>query len=568
MENIMKTKSISSNVMDREETTKIISETLEYLSNRLSKSLGPYGCTTIIQDKFLQHFMTKDGYSILKKIFLKEDLPRTIVDIVKNISKNLVRTVGDGSTSSIIISNFLFRELTSLMDKYEIPSKDLVEMLNIASDEISKKIREKSIAITDNNFDVIKNIAMISTNNDYNSGDFLLEIYKKIGRHGYINLELGSNDKDRYEITNGIEVKRGHINFMFANKEDKKTFEEENVAIFMCNDTLTQQDLPMLADLLGDYCLKLQMPLVFVAKGYDSYVKTFLHENKMHSKDKLKFCAIDFAFSNNDSYERFYDLSYSVNCVFYDKLNGENVSKFPLDRLGVCKKVIIDDMNSKFIEGQGNEETINERVEVIKKEMEKLQNINDHIDREEEIEKLRRRLASLQKSMAVIYIGGNSEMEKQTKMFLLEDAVYACQSALENGYVIGGNLIVPFIINKEEFKEELKSKIFSLLYSSKSFMKREEFMESFIDAIYKAFRQSFATVLSNARLRENEVENIVNKCIVSESIFNLKTRDYENMKETQIINSAETDIEIIKACFSIIGLLVTSNQFVSINLVM
>jgi chaperonin GroEL len=561
---------ITSNVLNQEQTLEEIKNTLNFLSNTLSMTLGPYGSTTIVQDRMLQHFMTKDGYSVLKQIKVKEDLPRTIIDIVKGISRNLVRTVGDGSTSSIVISNSLFTELKNFIETYKVPPKDLIDMLNEVSIYLSNEIKKNSKKI-DESMIKLEDIATISTNNDKESGKLIKEIFSTIGPHGMITIEDSQSKDDYYEVTNGFEIPRGYINYLFTNSEDKKTCTFENPLIFMCNERLNESDLPMLADLIGEACLTLGGSLVLIAKEYDGYVKTFLHENKMANKG-LQICAIDISVNSEESARKFNDIAIMLGVEPYNKMENEKVEKFSFSRLGKCSKVIIDDSNSRFIEGNGNPKKIKERFELVLKEYNKLSQINDHIDRDEDLYELKKRMAQLSGAMAILYVGGETEVERNTRKFLIEDAVYACQSAIKHGYIIGGNLAIPRILNSEKKFEEIK------LVLKNKFSHLNEFeipddvydldgvFKALLDSLFYSFLDSFKKVLENAKISYQEIEEILANCIdIEEKIFNVKTRKYETIEETSIINSAETDIEILKASLSIIGLLVTSNQFLSIN---
>jgi len=559
---------ISSNVVSQEETNRQIEGTLQFLADTLSKTLGPYGSTTIMQDRMLQHSMSKDGYTVLKGIAIKEDLPRTIFDLVKNVSKSLVRTVGDGSTSSIIVSNFLFKELNSLMKKYRIAPKDMVDILNESAKIFSDKIRAKSTRIDDDNFDIIKTIASVSTNNDATSGKLVHEVFSKIGRHGYVTLQGGKKSFDEYEITSGTEVHRGYIHEIYVNKEDKKTCELDQPLIFMANDLLTEQDLPMLLELVTSVVNKYKRPLVIVAKDFDGTVKTFFHENKMKLKNDFPVVILDIPVANQKLVDKYDDLAVSLGCDPFNKAQGEQITEFAISRLGSCSKVVVTDIHTKFVKGAGDASKIQERIESIQKTLEEVIKIDDFIDRDEDIENLKKRTASLQSSMAVIYVGGNTEQEKKTRMYLIEDAIYAVKSALEHGYVIGGNLVLPRILSQnDETTDEIVESISPIL--SHLFDDENElvlFLREYLQAIKNAFSHSYVTVLRNGYLSEEKIAEIVTRSLEGDEFYNLKTRKYESDNETVIINSAQTDIEIIRATFSIIGLLATSNQFLTMNI--
>jgi chaperonin GroEL len=567
---------LNSNVLNDEwETRKRIGNILSFLAQSLSKTLGPYGSNTIVQDRSYNHHLTKDGYSVLKKINTEDDFSSTIIDIVRDISKNLVRTVGDGSTSSIVISNSLFQSFSKFLSEYNVAPKDLVDLLNAVSERFSKDIKFLSTKIDSDNMQILEDIAAVSTNNDRELGRMIREIYEKIGIYGFLSLEKSLIDSDYYEVVSGTEIKRGYINHLFANKEDKRTAEFEMPMVFMANGTLDKTDLEMLVDLIGGICLQLKRPLVLVAKGYDAYVKTFLHENKMKHRDDLEVCAIDIAVESNDSYDKFNDLATFLGATPLDKMSGESFTgenKFPMARLGMCKKSVITDVNTRFLEGAGDSEKIEERIAVIQNEYEKISKVPDPMGMNEDaLFNLRKRMANLANSTAVLYVGGKSDVEKENRSFLIEDAIYACQSAIKNGYVIGGNLILPIILSDDKVKEDTINDLLIqfndvLVGNSGSELGARNFLNSFLETIFDAFSESYKQVLNNANMgREDEVNEILEKCVSSKSILNLKTRKFEKWGETRIINSAETDIEIIRATFSIIGLLLASNQFISIN---
>ena len=331
----------------------------------------------------------------------------------------------------------------------------------------------------------------------------------------------------------------------------------------MVNSMLTEDDAELVADLMGTVCLQKNRPLVVVAKGYDASIRSLFYANKQIKKD-LPILPIDIAIQGKENLEKFDDLAISLGAVPYDKLGGEVLEKFDHNRLGSCAKVISTDISTKFIEGHGNPKSIEARINYIKERLEELELLDDHIDCDDEIRDLKKRIASLSQSMAIIYVGGETQTERDTKKFLIEDAVYAVKSALEYGYIVGGNLTLPRILNNENYirviKEELSEKMNHIEPS-----KRISVITETLLAIKKSFINSFDTVLKNSSLSKEQREAIIGRCLREPVFYNLKRHEFESDEETVVINSAETDIEIIKACFSIIGLLVTSNQFLSLN---
>jgi len=556
---------LKSNVLNTENTIMTINATMMHLSSILSKSLGPYGATTIIQDKFtVNHAITKDGYTILNKLKFDNEVADTILDIVKKVSRNLVKEVGDGSTSSIIIAQKLFSELQRVQTEHDVPKKDIVDSLDALSEILVDVIKLNAIPIDDSNFRVVQNIATVSNNNDEEAGRLVHDIYKEIGANGFISLETSPTSLDSYEVTNGIELPRGYISDAFANKPDKVTCELEKPFVLMSLEALVEEDLNDLQEIIGETA-KLQRPLIIISKGYDTEVRNFLTINKMQNRDALQIVAVDYALVNKHQNDSFEDLSAYVGATIYNRFEMEEPS-INFGMLGICNRVEVNERTTRIIEGFKDEKRVNERIQVIEQQMEHINKKDKYVDTTEEMFQLRKRIADLNCQVATLRVGGNSEIEKETRKFLMEDAIFACQSAIRHGYISGGNLIIPRIIRKGFFgivKRLTANK--SLLRMFDNEAERESFFIEFLNCISQSFEHSYISVLQNRYDNLEHNTQIVTECIEADQILNLKTNKYEEIGETSIINSVETDIQIMKATFSIIGLLATSNQFVSVQ---
>lgn len=551
---------LRTNIVSNSELKEIMRETLDFLSHTLSRTLGPYGTTTIIQDRLLNHQITKDGYSLLKKIFIEEEEARTILDLVKKISRNLVRKVGDGSTSSIIIANSLYNSLSVLMDQHKIPAKDLLDILNEMASIIADEIKALATPVSEDMIE-LESIAAVSTNNDEDYGKLVAEIFRQVGKYGFITLEKSRTEKTYYDITRGFEIPRGWINNLMVNQPDEKTCEMHDPFILMCDDIIRESDLPFIAELCGDVVARNGQSLVILAKGFDNGAATFFHINVQ--RNKLPILAVELAVESKKSHDRFKDLAITLGAKPYAKSEGESFTdqdylKFKAEeRLGRCAKVISTDMTTRFIQGRGDEKEIADRVAHLQEKLEEMNRNETYIEMDDDVFTLRKRMASMQNSMAILYVGGASEDAKDADKYLLEDAVFASRSALNHGYILGGNLIVPTLLRKPEVINRL-SKI-------DYFYEKSDLFEDFTDALNNAFLESFICVLSNFFSDREKCVEIATRCVDESGIYNLKTHEYEWSGSTKIINSAETDIEILKSAISIIGLLATSNQFIKMN---
>lgn len=159
------------------------------------------------------------------------------------------------------------------------------------------------------------------------------------------------------------------------------------------------------------------------------------------------------------------------------------------------------------------------------------------------------------------------KIEKKNRRYLIDDSIHAVRSALNNGYVIGGNLLIPYIIEyqSEELSKTIKDKIKKDLNIDISL----SLLESFIESVGESFEFSYECVLRNTYMNSSKSNDIITNCFYNEKnillIYNVLTNEYEDITETSVINSADTDIQIMHSVFSIIGLLITSNQFISLT---
>jgi len=564
---------LTSNIENEESTQNLIRKTLQNLSDVLSKSLGPYGSTSILQSSSpvdnSQAVITKDGYTIVNKVHYTNMSSNIILDFIKKISKNLVSEVGDGSTSAIIIANTIYKFINNIQNSYNISSKDLIDILEIIFNILQGYVKKISRPITEDNLNIIEDIANISLNNDIAGGKLIYELYQKIGLDGFITLKLSNTDSDYYSIQKGMKLDRGFIDSMFATSQDKEKAVFKKPKVFVTNDVLTEQDFDLLMD-LSKIALESNIPLIIVSKGFDEEVRNFFLINKSRAKEKFNILPIAIALRNNLDYEKLDDLIVYLGGKLFDKRNSnQGVYESEKDfeelktMLGSCEEFNCTATETKFISGLGKKADVIKRIDKITQKLIKYEKHTEE-NNDTKIYDCKKRIANLQCSVAVLYIGGATLTEKFTRKYLFEDAVLACKSAIEYGYITGGNLEIPRIIdqNFQDIVDLLLEKDYILPSINKK--DKNEFYTNILLNIQIAFSESFKKVLDNKKINseESDVADIISKCIKENLIYNLKTDKYETIEDTTIINSANTDIAITKATFSIVSLLATSNQLI------
>jgi chaperonin GroEL len=561
---------------------------LEKLSKVLSSTLGPYGKTSIIEDHLLQHKFTKDGYTVLKSLYETEEIERVILQLVKNVSYNLVRKVGDGSTSAVVASNFLYKELLGIVNTTGIPPQDILNISNFLVEELIELIKQEATETTQED---LVSIAFTSTNGDQEVAELIKEVYEKIGINGIVRLEANKGNKTEFELNKGIELFRGFIDPVYSTEHTEKGMvcNINESYVFMCDDQLGMNELvyfsPLLAKLfdVNNKSLKTRN-LVIVANSYD---KTFLEYFASVKKQNpsLGICLVDFATNSEDQMNRFQDLAIFLGCNphFKKSLGQEIVEGYFIEMLGYCKGFSATENRTNFIEGAGTEENLILRITDINKDIEELENNEDYLDRTSIINKYKARLASLSSQVATIYIGGSTDQEKHTKKYLIEDAVFACKSALMNNIVLGGNLLIPKIVHYilqdiQIINDDLRDKKVLGLFErlEEKFVDNKDIAIIAIDLLISfkvAFENVYEQVLLNKKTPLEKRHEIITNCVSDKGlIYNLRNDSYEyiddysrvGLKKTNVINSAETDIEILKTVNSILGLVATSNQIISI----
>ena len=558
----------------------IAAETLQKRADRVFRTitsavintLGPYGSTTIIEDSMKKHKITKDGYTVIKSLLFSENLERTIFELLLKISRKLVRTVGDGSTSAMVIAYDLYRGFLDDKILQDVSSKVLLTILDEIVKELEVKLRERSKPISDDMHE-LKYIASVSCNNDDNYGDLICEIFNKIGRYGFINLELSPTSETFYEIKNGYEIKRGFISSLMVNQPDKRTAILTKPKVLMVEGFLDTDDMDNMAEFLGQIAMQAGQPIVVVASGYSSDMITFFHMNRANAvkqnKDELfSVVAVDMPSISVSDKAIFDDLAINLGAKPIRKKEGEKFSDLSvsdiLQSCGSCEIFKSDDMTTKFIDGLGDKDKKDARIEEIKKEIKLLIKDENLFLHDMRIYDLKKRMALLENHMSTLYIGGNTEESKESIKYLLEDAISACKSALRNGVIIGGNLSIPFILSDKNNVDGIVKKVYerTKMWS----IVNEENISAILNVINKGFEMSFLNVLLNYRSDIEEMEKILKNCIEHKNIYNLKTMAYELDGETSIINSVETDIEILKGAVSIISLIISSNQFIQLSI--
>ena len=548
------------NVIDEKTFRERTRQVFEQVSDTLTNTLGPYGATTIIE-KFGEMHITKDGWSILKKISFEDSIDQNILQLLTNISAQVVIKVGDGSTSSIVAANSILKQLENSNILKKVRPKEFMDILKKVVDEISNEILDASTKIDvekDPELNEIYRLALISTNGDEEVSRIIQTIYRET-LNPSIEFVKSKSARTTYEIIEGYQANITYLDAIYANN-DEGICNIDNPLILMFDHKLDKETHfdPIIQKAIQRSMAE-NRRLVVIAPHYDRYFLDYIAGStnlEFRSRGTTQVVYTRVSLMNNLFQEQFNDFAIMTGGMIireanldelYNPESGVDLNNF----IGEVEKISIGP-KSTLIKGfiKRNEEMYQLALRDAKSKYTKLEETHRELNIvDSKLYDLKKRISKLRGKMGVIHVGGNSSLEKTSNYDLVEDAVKACESAFNYGFNIGGNLIIPISIGKllrEKYGDNssIESQVLKLLWN--------------------AFVEVFTKVLRNKITEKtyDELEPIVHHCIETKTCYNLISDEYS----TDVINPCYTDIEILRAATSIVSLLLSSNQYVSIKI--
>lgn len=522
------------------------------VSDALGKTLGPYGATTILEQYGEMH-ITKDGWQVLKRITFDDTVYNNILDLLVNISAQVVIKVGDGSTSSIMAANEILKQMNKVMESSQMRTKEFMTVLNNCVDKVVQAIGERSTKIEkgeDSRYEEIYKMALISTNGDEELSNIIQRIYQET-QNPTIQFEKAKMNLTSYEIIEGYKMPfLTFLDTVFVNT-DSSSCDVKSPYILLFDHRIDLENHMSIIENASARALSQGRRLVVVAPHYDRFLLdrirfTINAEMKARGTSSTVYCKVSLV--NNESYTLYNDLSIllGASVISETQLDLFESGELTVDEcLGECEHISIC-TDATTVKGLYNtnqnlyEIALNDAISKFK-EKEELHKSMNMVNTD--LYKAKQRVSKLRCKMGVIYVGGNSTLEKTANFDLVDDAVKACESAFNYGYNIGGNLIIPIVIRE-------------MIKNNENLSENELLI---LDMIDKAFYNVFGRVMYNKY--GYTVTNIIDECIQRETCYDLIREEYSK----DVINSCYTDIEILKAATSIVSLLVSSNQYLTVQ---
>ncbi len=396
---------------------------VDILANAVKVTLGPKGRNVVIEKSFGAPRITKDGVSVAKEIELADRFENLGAQMVREVASKTNDKAGDGTTTATVLAQAIVKEGAKAVAAGLNPM-DLKRGIDLAVAAVVKDLAAKSKAITSN--DEIAQVGTISANGDTEVGQFLAEAMKKVGNDGVITVEEAKSFETELDVVEGMQFDRGYLSPYFVTNAEKMRVDFEDPYILINEKKLSnlQELLPLL-----EAVVQSGKPLVIIAEDVEGEALATLVVNKL--RGGLKIAAVKAPGFGDRRKAMLQDIAILTGGQVISDDIGIKLESVTLDQLGRAKKVVIEKENTTIVEGAGDKADIEGRVAQIRAQIE---GTTSDYDRE----KLQERLAKLAGGVAVIRIGGITEVEVKEKKDRVDDALNATRAAVEEGIVPGG----------------------------------------------------------------------------------------------------------------------------------
>ena len=499
---------------------------VDILAKAVSVTLGPKGRNVVLEKSFGSPTVTKDGVSVAKEIELENKFENMGAQMVKEVASQTSDAAGDGTTTATVLAHAMLREGMKAVTAGMNPM-DLKRGLDHAVKSAVAELAKLSIPCTDDKS--IAQVGTISANSDEEIGKIIAEAMGKVGKEGVIMVEEGQSLENELDVVEGMQFDRGYLSPYFITNPDKMTVELENPYILIHEKKLSnlQSMLPVL-----EAAVQSGRPLLIIAEDIEGEALATLVVNKL--RGGLKVAAVKAPGFGDRRKAMLQDIAILTKGEMISEDLGIKLENVTLGMLGEAKRVTIDKDNTTIVDGAGDEGDIKARVTEIRTQI-------DNTSSDYDKEKLQERLAKLAGGVAVIKVGGATEVEVKERKDRVDDALHATRAAVEEGIVPGGGT--------------------ALLYASKALAGLtggNDDQTRGIDIVRRALTAPVRQIAANAghdgavvsgKLTDGNDENLG---------FNAATDTYENLVSAGVIDPTKVVRTALQNAASVAGLLITT----------
>jgi chaperonin GroEL len=500
------------------------------LANAVKVTLGPKGRNVILEKSFGAPRSTKDGVSVAKEIELADKFENLGAQLIREVASKTNDKAGDGTTTATVLAQAIAVEGLKSVASGRNPM-DLKRGIDKAVGVVVEEIKKTAKPVTSNS--EIAQVGTISANGDAEVGDMIAKAMEKVGNEGVITVEEAKTVETELDVVEGMQFDRGYLNPYFITNPDKMevVFEDPYILIFDKKISSLQPMLPIL-----EAVVQSGRPLLIIAEDVEGEALATLVVNRL--RGGLKVCAVKAPGFGDRRKAMLEDIAVLTKGEVISEDLGIKLESVTLDMLGRAKKVTVSKENTTIVDGIGEKADIEARIKQIKAQIEETTSDYDK-------EKLQERLAKLAGGVAVIRVGGSTEVEVKEKKDRVDDALNATRAAVDEGIVPGGGT--------------------ALLKASKaldSLTGANDDQTAGINIVRRALQAPLRQIAENAGVEGSVVVNAVLADKGANFGFNAQTEKYVDLVADGVIDPAKVVRTALQDAASVSGLLITTEAAV------
>ncbi|UWQ20967.1 chaperonin GroEL [Jannaschia sp. W003] len=501
------------------------------LANAVRVTLGPKGRNVVLDKSFGAPRITKDGVSVAKEIELEDKFENMGAQMVKEVAQRTNDEAGDGTTTATVLAQAIVTEGAKSVAAGMNPM-DLKRGIDLAVAKVVEQIRAMARDVTDS--DEVAQVGTISANGEAEIGRQIADAMQKVGNDGVITVEENKGLETETEVVEGMQFDRGYLSPYFVTNADKMTAELEDCMILLHEKKLSslQPMVPLLESVIQS-----QKPLLIIAEDVEGEALATLVVNKL--RGGLKIAAVKAPGFGDRRKAMLQDLAILTGGQVISEDLGMKLENVTMDMLGTAKRVSITKDETTVVDGHGDKAEIEARVSQIRQQIEETTSDYDR-------EKLQERVAKLAGGVAVIRVGGMTEVEVKERKDRVDDALNATRAAVQEGVVVGGGVA---LVQAGKALEGLTG--------------ANPDQNAGITIVRKAIEAPLRQIAENAGVDGAVVAGKVRESNDPAFGFNAQTEEYGDLFKFGVIDPAKVVRTALEDAASIAGLLITTEAMVA-----
>jgi chaperonin GroEL len=504
---------------------------IDTLAHAVRVTLGPKGRNVVLDKSFGAPRITKDGVPVAKEIELEDKFENMGAQMVREVASKTSDQAGDGTTTATVLAHAIVREGAKAVAAGMNPM-DLKRGVDLAVEAVVADLQKNSKNVTSN--EEIAQVGTISANGDVEIGRFIADAMKKVGNEGVITVEEAKSLETELEVVEGMQFDRGYISPYFITNADKMRVEMEDPYVLIYEKKLSglQELLPLL-----EAVVQTSKPLVIIAEDIEGEALATLVVNKL--RGGLKVAAVKAPGFGDRRKAMLEDIAILTNGTMVSADLGIKLENVTVNMLGRAKKVMIDKENTTIIGGAGKKADIQARIAQIKAQIEETTSDYDR-------EKLQERLAKLAGGVAVLRVGGATEIEVKERKDRVDDAMHATRAAVEEGILPGGGVA---LLRASDALKKLRT--------------HNDDQKTGVEIVRKAISWPARQIAINAG---EDGSIVVGKILEKDTYaygYDAQAGEYGNLISKGIIDPTKVVRAALQGAASVAGLLITTEAMVA-----